>query len=231
MKLWLTLGVLLGSAIASYLLGSISFAVILSKVLKNMDVRAVGSGNAGMTNAFRAAGKKAGILTFLGDFGKSAAAVCLGRFLVFPFLINTAGLQMDALFGAYFCGLFCILGHIYPLYFGFRGGKGVVTALGTFFLIDWKIALIALAIFAVLLGLFKMVSLGSIAAAFSLWMLTAVFYQAELANTAVYQKPLAVVCSALIGGILIVKHKSNIKRILNGTENKISKKKVGAEGE
>ena len=116
------LAVILAAA-AAYLLGSVSFAVVVSKGLYHQDVRQFGSGNAGMTNILRTYGKKAAALTLAGDFLKGVAAVLIGR-LIF------AAMGVTLFDGAYVGGLFAILGHLYPVYFGFRGGKGILTSIG-----------------------------------------------------------------------------------------------------
>ena len=117
------------TALCGYLLGSISFAVIVSKTMFGQDVRDYGSGNAGMTNILRVYGKKPAAFTLIGDFLKGAVAVLLGR-MIFGWL-GVVGSD-----GAHLAGLCALLGHLYPLYFGFRGGKGILTAVGIIAVID-----------------------------------------------------------------------------------------------
>lgn len=205
---------MVATAAAAYLLGSISFAVIISKALAHKDVREVGSGNAGMTNVFRSFGKLPGILTLLGDFAKGIVSVIIGR-LVFEYLLG-----LNPMYGAYIAGLFVILGHIFPLYFHFKGGKGVLTTAGMALVLDYRIFIITIGIFLLIILITRMVSVGSIIAAIAYPITTYTVYtvtgQPALVGT---------VITACIATLLIYMHRTNIKRILNGTESKIGSKK------
>ena len=130
---------LLLSALVGYLLGSISFAILLTKAFAHEDVRAHGSGNAGATNVLRVAGKKASALTFLLDFCKCVASVLVGYFLVKHACVANGVDPEMARLGMYAAGFCCMIGHMYPLYFGFRGGKGVVTTAAMMLLLDWRV--------------------------------------------------------------------------------------------
>lgn len=202
------------TAAAAYLLGSISFAVIISKALAHKDVREVGSGNAGMTNVFRSFGKLPGILTLLGDFSKGIISVIIGR-VIFEYLLG-----LNPMYGAYVAGLFAILGHIFPLYFHFKGGKGVLTTAGMALVLDYRIFIITIGIFLLIILITRMVSVGSIIAAVAYPITTYTVYthsgQPAMVGT---------IATACIGALLIFMHRSNIKRILNGTEAKIGSKK------
>lgn len=222
---WLAL---LLTAAVSYLLGSISFAIIITKRFTKQDIRSFGSGNAGATNVLRSQGKIPAVLTVIGDLGKSMLSVFLGGWLMQTVQLqpaaDTAVLMCHAenlqLVGAYLAGVFCILGHLYPLYFGFRGGKGVMTTLGMMLILDWKVAVLLLAVFAVVVLISRMVSLGSVVAAALLPVTTYLF------RTAIYKQAWQTVwfCTAVvtvIAVIVIVKHRTNIKRIFNGTEAKL----------
>ena len=224
---WLAL---LLAAVIAYLLGSVSFAIIVTKVFGKKDIRDFGSGNAGATNVLRSQGKIPALLTTLGDLGKSMLSVVIGGWLLCnvqldPLTIESfRSLMYDPenlmLVGSYLAGFFCILGHLYPLFFGFRGGKGVMTTLGMMLLLDWRVALLLLAVFAVVVLCTRMVSLGSILAALGLPVATWLF------RTCVYhqQWPTVVFCTvavAVIALVVIIKHRSNIVRIIKGTENKI----------
>ena len=152
-------------AILSYLLGSLNFGVILSKGIEKDDIREHGSGNAGTTNMLRNYGKKLAIFTILGDMIKVAIAIGLS-FLIVKLtnvydLMSEANVDADMLIKS-FSGFFCVLGHIFPCFFKFKGGKGVATAGGMVFIVDWKIALILLTIFIIIVAVTKYVSLGSI---------------------------------------------------------------------
>ena len=212
---------LLVTAIVAYLCGSVSFAIIVTKLFSKKDIRDFGSGNAGATNVLRSQGKLPALLTTLGDLAKSFVAVYVGGLLLTSWQLNPYNGALDlGLVGAYTAGLFCIIGHMFPLFFGFRGGKGVMTTLGMMLILDWKAALILLALFIVVVATTRMVSLGSIMAGVALPIVTFVF------RAYVYHQPMPIVwfCTGVvtvIAVIVIIRHRSNIKRILQGTENKI----------
>ena len=199
-------------ALVSYLLGSVSFAVIVSRIGAKDDVRNHGSGNAGMTNILRSYGKKMAAFTAIGDFGKGVIAVALGRII-----FSLAGIQgIDA---GYIAGLFVILGHLYPLFFGFKGGKGVLTSLGAAVIVSpipfLVIAGIAIpTVFAV-----KIVSLISIIG-FALYPVVVVAVDLLL------NKPFLgeLIFALVVSGLGIWKHRSNIQRLRAGTEYKCGQK-------
>lgn len=221
---------LLLTALLGYLLGSVSFAILVTRRVSGKDIRSFGSGNAGATNVLRSQGKLPALLTFIGDLSKSMLSVYIGGVIVgalqlaphAPGLVISDAEQLQ-LVGRYLAGLCCVLGHIYPLYFGFRGGKGVMTILGMMLILDWRSALIALGLFALVVLCTRMVSLGSILAGASLPFLT------YFMRTYAYRQspPTVVFCTvfiAFVTMIAIIKHRENIKRILNGTESKIGRK-------
>ena len=148
------------TALSGYLLGSILFGVLISKVLYNDDVRSHGSGNAGMTNVLRTYGKLAAVLTTLGDVGKSVAAVRLGRLLFTALLGGQTAL--DPVCGAYLAAIFCMSGHSRPLFFGFKGGKGVLVGAGAALATEPLVCAVLLGIFLVEFAITRIVSLGSI---------------------------------------------------------------------
>lgn len=210
-------------AILSYLLGSLNFGIIISKSLNKDDVRSHGSGNAGSTNMLRNFGKKYAVMTIIGDMLKVAVAILIA-YLVVKYLGHTSLskgssaqiLGVDAkMFTKSFAGLFCVIGHIFPCFFNFKGGKGVATAGGMVFMIDWKIAIILLAIFIITVAVTKYVSLGSIIMAVLYPVLIFMFYKSL---------PLTVI-SAVFTIIVVVAHRDNIKKLINHTESKIGSKK------
>ncbi|MDO4363012.1 MAG: glycerol-3-phosphate 1-O-acyltransferase PlsY [Clostridia bacterium] len=205
-------------AVISYLLGSLNFGVILSKSMKKEDVRDSGSGNAGTTNMMRTYGKVWGFLTIAGDILKVVLAIWIA-FKIMPVeelkatLDNVSDYPQVVLKS--FAGLFAVLGHIFPCYFRFKGGKGVATSGGMVIVIDWRIALILLVIFALTILITKYVSLGSI--------LMAIFYPVFIA---IFYKDIVLVSIALVFTIIVVvAHRENVKRLFNHTENKIGSKK------
>ena len=205
------------SAAAAYLLGSVSFAIVVSKSLYHQDVRQFGSGNAGMTNILRTYGKKAAALTLAGDFLKGVAAVLISR-LIF------AAMGVTLFDGAYVGGLFAILGHLYPVYFGFRGGKGILTSIGIIAVINPFVFLGLLIIGLPLIFLTKIVSVGSLAGAVCYPFLTLLvdFWQGGVSW-------LDFSFSLVIALLVIWMHRPNIKRLLNGTENRFGSKKTSSE--
>ena len=206
------------AAAAAYLLGSVSFAVVVSKGLYHQDVRQFGSGNAGMTNILRTYGKKAAALTLAGDFLKGIAAVVIGR-LIF------AAMGVTLFDGAYVGGMFAILGHLYPVYFGFRGGKGILTSIGIIAVINPLVFVGLLIIGLPLIFLTKIVSVGSLAGAVCYPILTLLVdsFQGGISW-------LDFSFSVVIALLVIWMHRANIKRLLNGTENRFGGKKTDSEG-
>lgn len=208
-------------AVISYLLGSLNFSIILSRTVAKKDIRESGSGNAGATNMLRTYGKHFAVLTMLGDILKVALAILIA-FLILNapleyFLKIAADKETAATMINYkeFAGFFCVLGHIFPLYFKFKGGKGVAACTGMVILVDWRIALILFVIFVLTIVISKMISLGSIIIAVLYPVLIALFYQ----------NLFLILIAVLFAAIVIVAHRANIKRILNGTENKLLDKK------
>lgn len=197
-------------AVCGYLLGSLSFAIIVSKVTLGKDIREYGSGNAGLTNSYRTMGAGKTLFVLLGDIAKGAAAISIGAMLAGPV-------------GKLVAGIFVILGHMFPLYFGFRGGKGVLVGAVMLLLFDWRIFLIAFVLFFAAVALTRWISLGSILGAVSFPITTFVFYD-----------DLVLVAMAFgMAAAVIFMHRSNIARILRGEENKFSfksKKTIEADG-
>lgn len=205
-------------AVFAYLLGSLNFSIILSEVVKKKDIRDSGSGNAGATNMLRTYGKKAAVGTMIGDILKVALGIIIAFAIldvpmkyIFSNPADAAEIQRVMLYKE-FAGLFCVLGHIFPLYFKFKGGKGVAACTGMVIIVDWRIALILFVIFIGVILISKWISLGSIVIALLYPVLIFAFYKNFI---------LAAV-ALLFTAIVIVAHRENIKRLAKGTENKIS---------
>lgn len=201
---WIAAVALLLCAVVSYLLGSLNFAVILSKVFHHDDIRNYGSGNAGATNMVRVYGRKWGILTFICDGLKAAVSV------VASMLLMGEG-------GAYIAALFAILGHIFPVYYKFKGGKGVAVAAISILCLNPMVFLILVVVFVAIVYASKYISLGSVICAF--------FYPMLLNAFSTDKGFISTVISVLLAVIVIVMHRTNIKRLMNRTENKIGQKK------
>ena len=199
----------------SYLIGSISFAVIISKKMAGFDVREKGSGNAGATNMLRSVGVKAAVLTLIGDCLKGVVAILIAV------LIGKIAKNLDKALLVQLAGIAVILGHTFPIFFNFKGGKGVATALGVVLVTNWQIGLICLVFALVLMVLSRMVSLGSVGACV-LFPVLVLFIKN---NYIVTEGSSYLIYSIILAIIVAFNHRSNIKRLLNGTENKISFKK------
>ena len=197
-------------AIIAYLIGSINFSVILSKKMAGFDVRDKGSGNAGTTNMLRSVGKKAAAITLVCDILKGVVAILIAMLMnkIFP---NSNGALLVQI-----AGVAVILGHTFPIFFKFKGGKGVATSLGVLIMSNWQIGLICLVFALILIILTQMVSVGSIAAAILYPVLTIFIPQNYIlpGNYIIYSVVLTV--------IIVFNHRENVKRLLSGTENRIS---------
>ena len=203
------------SGIISYLLGSINFAVIFTKKIAKTDVREHGSGNAGSTNALRVGGKLTGALTFICDFLKGTLSSFMGL-KVFEYISAHSDYGWSIpVYGAYICGICCMLGHVYPIFFGFKGGKAVATGAGIFVPISWLTTVIGLLTFAGVTALIGYVFVGSVTAA-SVVVVTAICIDKHEGNIWI-KSALAIT----IGLIIILKHSSNFKRLLKGEEHNI----------
>ncbi len=205
--------------IFAYLIGSISFAVIFTKLFSKTDVREHGSGNAGTTNVLRVAGKTAGILTFLCDALKGVAAALLGLFVykyVFP---DSATAVM---YGKYICGITCMVGHAFPVWFGFKGGKCAATSVGIF-AVCCPFAIVAGLIgYAVNMLITRIVSLSTLIAT----VLVVGFSIGINGFNGISNPDFVIIGLSLLGGIIVFwRHKDNIKRLLRGEEKKLKIKK------
>ncbi len=215
---------LLITALIAYLLGSLNSAIIFSKLLMHKDIRTIGSGNAGFTNSMRTGNKAIAILTLAGDVVKVGVAVLIGGLLMKNCLDSAVGSWE---LGAYVSGFFAMLGHIFPLYFGFKGGKGVLTLCAMLLFTDWRVALISLAVWGLLLAVSKMVSL-SVLITLPVYVVTAWVFRPEgilhLFGTDIPVWTITVGAAVTMSVIVTIMHHSNIVRLINGTENKIGQK-------
>ncbi len=203
------------SVLLAYLLGSLSFSYLIVRALKGIDIRTVGSGNAGATNVLRVAGKLPALAALLLDAGKGLAAVLIARALEAPPMVIAL------------VGLGAVLGHMYPVFFGFRGGKGVATAAGTLGSLAPLATVIAAGLFLIVVVTTRFVSLGSIVVALAHPMLMVLVWRLGIAEQA--PDGWLVVGSAAIGLLIAVKHHENFARLLAGTEKKIGQRARGEE--
>lgn len=207
------MAVYIAIAIIAYAIGSINFSVIFSRKFAGFDVREKGSGNAGTTNMLRSVGKKAAIITLICDILKGVVSILIA--LVVGYFVK----EVDKSILVQLAGFFAVFGHTFPIFFEFRGGKGVATALGVILLTNWQIGLICLVFALCLMILTKMVSLGSIMAAVLFPILTIFIHENFLAPGNY------IILGIALGLLVVFNHRSNLKRILEGNENKLSFKK------
>jgi len=218
------------AALIGYLFGSINGAIMTVHLLKHEDVRNSGSGNAGLTNVLRCYGKGAGIMTLIIDLGKGAAAIGLAQWLAgkLGWAPVPDGSGNDYRWICYVAAIFCILGHVFPLWHHFKGGKGVLVGVSTFLVIDPLLFAILMSIFFVVLKLSKYVSLASCTATVcvipSTLLLEHFWHGAYWSMSAVYMLLIAVAAF-----LVIWSHRENIKRLKAGTERKIGQKKQQAQ--
>ncbi len=211
----------LAAAVIAYLLGSINSAIIISKFFYGGDVRKFGSGNAGTTNMLRTYGKGAAVFTLLGDIVKTVLAIFIAAIIGGFSYVSTYSFSPFC----YIAGLACILGHIYPIYYGFKGGKGVLCTATAIAMLSIKVFAVVFVVFVIIVAITKYVSLGSC--------ITAMMYPFILARFVIFRAggiSLPQLSIALIEMLLVVWcHRKNIMRLINGEESKISfksKKKV-----
>jgi glycerol-3-phosphate acyltransferase PlsY len=195
----------IGVIILCYLIGAIPFGVIISRLTRGIDVRDYGSGSMGMANVLRTVGARAGVFVFLADLAKGAAAVAL------------AWLIFGSAYGQVAGGVAAVIGHSWPIYVGFRGGRGVTTGFGALLVMSWPVGLICFAIFLIVVALSRYVSLGSMLAGLSMLVMMIPFVVLDV-------EPFAyLVFGLIIVPIIIFRHRGNIQRLLSGTEPKLGR--------
>lgn len=212
------------SVIVSYLLGSCNSAIIVGKLIKHDDIRNYGSKNAGLTNTLRCFGKGCALLTLIGDLGKGIVAVLLSKGICHMLDVSIAGDEKVQFIG-YVAGIAAILGHVFPLYYHFKGGKGVLVGVSVFIVIDWRAFCIMILIFAIVLLISKYVSLGSMIGAASCPVITLILQLVLYPDRPLWYTLLNTAMALVMGAWVIFMHRSNISRLKNGTENRFSFKK------
>lgn len=202
------MGMYIAVAIIAYFIGSVNFSVIISKKMAGFDLRERGSKNAGTTNMLRTVGKKAALIVLICDILKGVIAILIARLM-------TSGVNQAI--GVQVAAVAVVLGHTFPIFFGFKGGKGVATSIGILLMINWQIGLICIVYGVLILALTRMVSLGSITAALLFPVLTIFISEHYIAQGAGYT-----VFGIIMAVIILFNHRANIKRLNEGTENRIS---------
>lgn len=217
------------AAISAYLLGSINTAIVVTKIVSKgkQDIRQLGSGNAGFTNVLRSVGKVPAIITIVSDALKCIIAVLIGGFIFSFVSADTEMLQSEFINCGKYAANFCILGHSYPVYFHFKGGKGVVAAAALMATEDWRVFVLIITTFLILFFATKIISLSSIVCAglypIYTFLMTFVFDYLN-SDYSVSYVVLSTFATLIIGVFVIVKHKSNIGRLIRGEEKKITAK-------
>jgi len=211
---------LLAIALIAYLLGAISFGLVISQKMAGVDIRQHGSGNIGATNVFRVLGIKYGILTAVLDVGKAVASVLLAGLIIGNEPLMVASYDIHVPLAQIVAALMVMVGHNWSVYIRFKGGKGVSAFFGGLVTINWFVALVALAVIAVVVIITRYVSLGSMSAA--LGALLTFVALTVMGMTA----PIYVIYGLLAALLIIYQHRSNIQRLLSGTENRLGDKKT-----
>ncbi len=218
------------SAVIAYLIGSVNTSIITTRIVARKDIRTLGSGNAGFTNVLRSVGKGPAVITFVGDFLKGVVSIGIAWLIFTLFCGKDAEPVMP--YTLYITGLACVLGHMYPIYYGFRGGKGVVTTASVMLMTDWRTLAAALAIFAIVFLSTKVISKCALANAIMYPVTTFCFKffidylpNKDKSPASLLFVLFATAVTLVIGVLVIYRHKDNIKRILDGTEKKITSKK------
>lgn len=200
---------ILAALALGYLLGSLNTSVIVGKIY-GKDIRSHGSKSAGLTNTLRVLGKSAAVFVLVGDVSKGIVACLIGLWLG-VYVHSGEVVDCVSLLAA---GAGAVIGHNWPVYFGFKGGKGALTAAAVMFMVDWMAALLSLGVFALIVALTRYVSLGTISAAV---FFVVVSFVPVFGNTFYFN-----IFSVLIAAIIILKHRENIRRLISGTENKLT---------
>ncbi len=198
--------------IIGYFLGSLNTSIVVGRIY-GTDIRKHGSGNAGMTNTLRTLGKTAAVLVIFGDILKGVLSYIIGNVIITS-IPDSITLSISGI-GGMVGGIAAIVGHNWPIYFGFKGGKGILTSFSVVMMMDWKLGLILLGVFVIIVAISRYVSLGSILACVAFPIGAAI-----KGNT-----PIFIIFAAILSILAITRHNGNIKRLLNGTESKIGEKK------
>lgn len=204
---------LIGIFIVAYLIGSVSSAIIVGRVMTGEDIRKKGSGNAGATNTLRTLGKKAAAIVTVCDCLKAVVAILIAKLIAY--LAGMDGYLSDV--AVYTAGIGAALGHNFPVYFGFKGGKGILVSMVAMLFADWRIGLAVMVVAILIMAVTRYVSLGSVLGAVLLVVLALIFRMGDTPYIV-----FCVICAALA----VFMHRSNIKRLLSGTENKLGSKKT-----
>ena len=214
--------------VIAYLLGSVNSSIIVGRFYK-IDIREHGSGNAGLTNTLRTLGKKAAAFVLIGDVLKGVLAILIARLLAPTAIINTFNINGHIIpvekqftdLAMQIAGVLVILGHIFPVFYKFKGGKGVLTSITVIFMVSWQVGLACLLVFVVVVALTRYVSLGSVLAAVSFpFLIVAMDPYTEMLQDFSW-----LIFAIILASLVIFMHRGNIARLYNNTERKLGEKK------
>lgn len=223
----------LATMIIAYLIGSINPAILITRLKTGQDIRTMGSGNAGFTNVLRSVGKGPAIATIACDYIKGILAVAIGWWIFSGLTVtNDVSPTEYVIYGRYLAGVCVIIGHAFPIYFGFKGGKGVVTANALMLVVDWRVFLMILGTFLIIFFITKIISLGSIACAalYPVYTLLITYFCDYLPKLGTPDELrfrfvlISTGCAVIVGAIIIIMHKDNLKRLFSGEEKRIKAK-------
>ena len=219
--------------IIAYLLGSINPAIVITRLKTGKDIRTMGSGNAGFTNVLRSVGKGPAIATIACDYLKGIIAVVIGWWIFSGLTVtNEVSPAEYVKYGRYLAGVCVIIGHAFPIFFKFKGGKGVVTANALMLVVDWRVFLMILGTFLIIFFITKIISLGSVAGAalYPVYTLLVTYFWDYLPNLGTPNELrfrfvlISTGCAFVVGFIVIIMHRENLKRLFNGEEKRIKAK-------
>lgn len=220
--------------IIAYLLGSLSPAIIITRLKTGQDIRTMGSGNAGFTNVLRSVGVAPAVATIICDYLKGIVAVLIGWWIFSQLTVTNDVAPLEYVkYGRYLAGMCVIIGHVYPIFYGFKGGKGVVTANALMLVVDWRVFLMIIATFLIIALISRLISLGSVlcAALYPVYTLLVTYFLEYLPYLGTENELrfrfvlISTACALAVGLMVIIMHKENIKRLINGEEKRIKAKK------
>lgn len=219
--------------VIAYLIGSLNPAIIITRLKTGKDIRTMGSGNAGFTNVLRSVGTGPAVATIVCDYLKGIIAVLIGWWIFSALTVTNDVAPIEYVkYGRYLAGMCVILGHTFPIYYGFKGGKGVVTANALMLVVDWRVFLMIVATFLLIFIVTKIISLGSIACAalYPVYTLLVTYFMDYLPFLGTENELrfrfvlISTACAAAVGAMVIIMHKENIGRLLRGEEKRIKAK-------
>ena len=220
--------------VIAYLIGSINPAIFITRLKTGKDIRTMGSGNAGFTNVLRSVGKGPAIATIVCDYLKGFLAVLIGWWIFSGLTVtNEVSPTEYVIYGRYLAGVFVIIGHSFPVFFGFKGGKGVVTANALMLVVDWRVFLLIIATFLIIFFATKIISIGSIACAalYPVYTMLITYFLDYLPRLNTPEELrfrfvwISTGCAFIVGMMIIIMHRENIDRLIRGEEKRIKAKK------